>query len=578
MPTQNYPNILSTPTPQRSAYAPRFGLWLLLVLACLVLRGAMAVRVPSVDPDGVLYIELAKSLEAGDLAHGTQGMGLNTYPFVLMLVHKTGLDWEMAGVVWDILIASLVILPLYGWVRRQFDDRVAAAACLLYTIHPKFVEWSPELTRDPTFWFLLTLTLYLLWRAVTEVRLRWFVAAGPVLVLAILTRFEGLVLLSPLVLWTFWRWRALQTARPRLVVGAVLCMAIVPAIVLLGAVLWLRVPVESLSLRLDPWARFQTWIEYVTGNTAAAQVGLNPLLPADIAPMPLRAMLREFFATMTRGLAPIYALLMFGGLWGWRRTWARRDHQPLFYAAIGVLIGIWVHLWYDRMICPRYALTIVLLASPFAALGLLGLLRRLMRVAEWLGCALRTRQAVAGAAMVLILVVDVSSAMRSNRSYFASRRLAVNLGHWVRETPWKTPMIVGPAGMTPIMTFYAGKGRCQLFRHDTADAPAIEGLIQRYHPDLVLLQITKRMNAANCEELAARFKAQGFLEVDPVSRPVGSDPVVVLVRGQKAAPLVAHGKDASEKKAPAAEERLAARPRVAPGSQPSRQSPGEAAP
>jgi hypothetical protein len=523
----------------------------------------MALRVPSVDPDGVLYIQLAKALEAGDLKRGTEGMGLNTYPVILMLLHRAGLDWETAGVVWGVVIASLVVLPLYGWVRRQFDDRVAATACFLYAAHPKTIEWSPELTRDPTFWFLSVLTLYLLWRAVTEVRLRWFLAAGPTLILALLTRFEGLVLLFPLTLWSFWRWLALRTGRTRLALGVILCMATVPVLLLVTAVCWLPIPWESLPLRLDPWARFQTWLEYATGDLAAAQAGLNPLLPADVEPMPLRLMLREFVATMTRGLSPVYALLMFGGLWAWRSTWARRDHQPLFYAALGVLAGIWVHLWYDRMICPRYALSIVLMASPFAALGLLGVCRCLTAAANtssddesripaalkpcrtgrgWFSTFVVRASARLGhnglkpalqtIPIVVVAVVGIASAMLSNRCYFASRKLAVELGHWVQKAPWTAPMVVGPAGLTPIMGFYADKGRYELFRTDTADAAAIAELVQRYHPDLLLLRPTRRMNAVRCDELAAQMKSQGFTEVDPVPRPAGSDPLVVLVRGQ----------------------------------------------
>lgn len=559
-----FPNRLDTPIPQGGRLATRFCLLATLLVICLVPRGLMALRVPSVDPDGVLYIELAKTLDAGDLRRGTDGMGLNTYPVILMLLHRAGLDWELAGVVWGVVIASLVVLPLYGWVRRQFDDRVAATACLLYAVHPKMIEWSPELTRDPTFWFLLVLTLYLLWRAVTEVRLRWFLAAGPALILALLTRFEALVLLFPLVLWSFWRWLALRTARTRLALGVVLCLATVPILTLLMVSCWLRVPWDSLHLRLDPWARFQTWLEYATGDMAAAQAGLNPLLPADVEPMPLRIMLREFVATMTRGLSPIYALLMFGGLWAWRSTWARRDHQPLFYAALGVLAGIWVHLWYDRMICPRYALSIALMASPFAALALLGLTQRMARTAEGVchcltaagstssegedGVSAAVKQcctgkvgavrqptllssAMAAAPIVVVAAIGIASAMTSNRCYFASRKLAVDLGRWVQQAPWTAPMMVGPAGLTPIMGFYAEKGRYELFRNDTADAAEIAGLVQRYHPDLLLLRPTKRMNALRCEELASQLKLQGFTEVDPVPRPAGSDPVVLLVRG-----------------------------------------------
>jgi hypothetical protein len=462
-------------------------------------------------------------------------MGLNLYPAILVLVHRGGLDWETAGIVWGVGIASLVVLPLYGWVRRQFDDRVALAACALYAVHPTAIAWSPEITRDPTFWFLVTLTLYLLCRAVTEVRLRWFVAAGGSLVLAMLTRFEGLVLLIPFVLWTFWRLIGLKTARARLLLGAVLCVVAVPAAALAAACLWLRIPPYELPLRLDPWARFETWCNYILGGASTSRTGFNPLVPADATPMSPREMLPEFFPIMTRGLGPAYALLMFGGLWVWRRIWARRDHQALFYAAIGVLVGIWVHLWYERAICPRYALSIVLLASPFAALALLGLMRRAAQLAEWLGGGTRAMAAAAAVPVVLVAVIGVGAAMSGNQRPFALRKLAADLGRWAHDGPWRAPMIVGPIGMTSIVHYYTGRGRCESFRIDTADAPTIVRLVDSRRPDLLILRTTRRLDAAGCEELVARMKARGFSVVDPVPRPPGSDPVVVLVRDRGAA-------------------------------------------
>ena len=58
------------------------------------------------------------------------------------------------------LIASLTVVPLWGWLRRMFDDRLAVIACLVYALHGKLIAISPLIIRDSTFWFLLVLTLY----------------------------------------------------------------------------------------------------------------------------------------------------------------------------------------------------------------------------------------------------------------------------------------------------------------------------------------------------------------------------------------------------------------------------------
>ena len=187
---------------------------LLLLLLCLAPRVVMALRIPSICIDGAVYVRHGPSLGGRRLPRAVLSRGgINIYPVILMLLHRLGLDWEVAGAVWGVTISSLVVLPLWGWVRRQFDDRVALVACLLYAVHPKFIIESPEVMRDPTFWFFFMLAIYWLWRAVTEVRYGYFIAAGAVITLALLTRVEGVFLLIPLVLWTFWRWLALREGR-----------------------------------------------------------------------------------------------------------------------------------------------------------------------------------------------------------------------------------------------------------------------------------------------------------------------------------------------------------------------------
>ena len=62
-------------------------------------------------------------------------------------------------------VYSLTILPLFGLVRRLYDDRVAAATCFLFAIRPELIESSIEPIRGPTFWFFFVVSLYFIWRA-----------------------------------------------------------------------------------------------------------------------------------------------------------------------------------------------------------------------------------------------------------------------------------------------------------------------------------------------------------------------------------------------------------------------------
>ena len=127
----------------------------------------MAWRVPGICPDAVYYIGLGKAFETGDFEHGLGDMRFNIYPLILTGLHRAGLGWETAGIAWSVAISSCVALPLYGWVRRMFGQRLALGAGFLYAIHPGFVRWSVEIIRDSTFWFLFAASIYLLWRAAT---------------------------------------------------------------------------------------------------------------------------------------------------------------------------------------------------------------------------------------------------------------------------------------------------------------------------------------------------------------------------------------------------------------------------
>jgi len=507
-----------------------------LVLLCLALRLWMALRIPGVCPDGVLYIHLAKALEAGDLHGGFQEMSVNTLPAILMLLHRAGLEWETAGMLWGVAISSLVVLPLFGWVRRQFDDRVALVACLLYAVHPRMIAWSPETLRDPTFWFLFTLSLYLVWRAITEVRLGLFALAGVAVCLACLTRFEGLFLYVPLGLWAFWRWRALRVRRWRLVLGVAACASVLPALVLLANFGWRYWSGDWVLPRLGPLARVQVWLGALWGTApvqaaADAPAAAPPSMVPTGPPPSLGRSLWVFFPMMTRGLSPAFALLMFGGLWGWRRIWARRDHQALFVTALLVMGGIWVQYWYDRLLCPRYALSIALMASPFAALGLMGLTAWLVRLAARLRFDARLRAALAAAPLAVVCALGMGDAMTCNDNYFAMRTRAALLGHWLRDRGASPRVLVGPAGIAQIVGYYADGEVCHTFRLDNEDPTVVIEMAKSLRPDVLLLQPTRRMPRDRCESLIERMRPLGLEPVDPVRASEGPEPLFVLLRG-----------------------------------------------
>ncbi|MGD0516655.1 MAG: glycosyltransferase family 39 protein [Thermoguttaceae bacterium] len=528
----DYCNRLAAPEPLRPHYPCRILLLLVLVLACIIPRAVIALRLSSICPDGVLYIRLAEALKEGRFSQAFEIMNLNIYPGVLMVLNRLGLSWETGGMIWGILISGLVVLPLFGWVRRQFDDTVALAACLLYAVHPIFIQWSPEIIRDPTFWFFFTLSLYLLWRAVTEVRVGFWFAAGLALTFAVLTRFEGLFLLIPLGLWTFWRRRALIGSRDRakLAAGAALSVVAFPALILLVNFTLLRHYPQWVSMRFAPLSLIHYWWNgmffHAPVNTAGDETQIRTYIS-------LGRMIAIYVPTLVKGLSPLFALLMLGGLWKWRRVWSRRDHQPLFYTTMAIMLAAWIHAWCAKGSCDRYFLPIVLMASPFAALGLLAFTGRLLCFAERLNNKAILRYVAVFAPVIIVVFTGWNVAFSGP---YDRREAEVKLADWVRQQYGPSALIFGSEGVTPVVAYYAKASWSTLWIN--MDDRTVLEKIKQLRPDVILLMATRRKDSRDTKQLIDKIEKLEYAEIARSNLPHGMDDVlVVLNRGDVEPPV-----------------------------------------
>jgi hypothetical protein len=518
----HYSNHLATAQPQYLHYPHRISILLCLLLACAVPRAMIAAQIHCICPDGVLYVRLAEALNESRFQQAFEVMELNIYPAILMVLNRLGLSWETAGMLWGLTISCLVVLPLYGWLRRQFDDTVALAACALYVVQPIFIQWSPELIRDPTFWFFFTLTLYLLWRTITEVSVGFSIAAGVSLTLAVLTRFEGLFLLIPLVLWTFWRCLALDSNRlkAKITVCGIISVFAFPAIILLINFTLLRNHSQWVSSRLAPLTLIQYWWN---GMLNAAPADAAAGVPSQSGVLFTR-MVAIYIPVLVKGLSPIFALLMLCGLWRWRRVWARRDNQPLFYTALATMIAAWIHAWCAHESCDRYFLPIVLMASPFAALGLLAISGRLLGLIERLNNK-HVFQSMAVFAPLSVAAVVGWSVIFSE--HYERRDAEVELAGRIHKQFENTPLIFGSEGVTPVVAYYAKANWTTLTKK--MDNKAVLDNITLLQPDVILISATRRKKLADTRQLIDQIQTLDYKEIERSNLPHGMDDVLVVL-------------------------------------------------
>lgn len=520
-----YPNRLAEPAPLEKT-APASPLLLLaLVVLCLLPRALMALRTDILCTDGTFYIGLAQRLHEGHLGGGLAEIHLNTLPVLLVLLHRLGLGWELAGKLLSVTASTLAVLPLFGLARRQFDTRVALVTCFLYIAHPVLIEQSHEVIRDPVFWLVYLGALYLLWRAVTEVRAGLFVLAGLAITVAALSRIEGLFLLIPLAAWSASRWIALKTARWRLVGGVAACVAVFPLLLVIVNVTWLRDHPQWEFFRLRPFALLADWL--------SAHFGLSPAVADLFDEGPLNSqhattmgqMAWGWVHTMERGLSPVFALLMLGGLgWYWR-IWLRSDHRPLFFVSLAIMMGMWIHLWHTQGSSHRYPLPIVLTGSMFAALALLALndgFRELGRRWRW---GDRFGRITVVSAFVAVGGVGISDALTSD---FTAREGRARLGRWIEQQFGPTPLILGREDVARLTAYYAPQADCRLFPKAISEGDLID-LARQIRPDVILLSVTFR-EARQYTGACRKLETLGFVRGTAERLPPGCEGILVFVR------------------------------------------------
>jgi len=245
--------------------------FLLLALMLLVLlpRFLLSFRLVSICNDGFYYIGVSRSLEEGRYESAFAYLNLNIYPLILLCVRQLGFEWVRGAQLWGLFVSACTLFPLFGWVRRLFDNRTAMASCFLFAIHPGLIELSIEPIREPTFWFLVMVCLYLILKS-TEVRRFWFyLLTGIVLTMAIHTRTEGWFLIVPLLVWPTLVWWRDRRHFFEHALGTTLMLSVLPLILTL-----INLTVLS-GYREWEWGRlshFQTAYEWVNGKISKANV------------------------------------------------------------------------------------------------------------------------------------------------------------------------------------------------------------------------------------------------------------------------------------------------------------------
>ncbi len=539
----------------------------MLLLVCLVPRAVAAWNWDVLWGDSLHYVYASLALEQGNFDEGFAEFGLNTYPLILIPLRHLGIDWQITGKYFGVLVASLAVLPLWGWLRRMFDDRLAVIACLVYALHGKLIAISPLIIRDSTFWLLMALTLYYVWRAVGELRIGFFLAAGAMLTLAVHTRTEGWLLLIPLLGWAACRWFTVGTRRLRLAVGVLLSLAVIPAAVSAVNITWLRENPRWEFLRTDHLQMAVDWWNSASGmhvripqreiampvpnrflqtpppRLVAASPPPGPavqpspplfasiLVPAPIPPEQSRPGWVLTFKLLER-LVKAYTwvgsvLLLVGLVCGWR-IFLRPEHLTLFCMSLCLLVVSRIRYWAAGLDL-RYFMPMVIVGAAWMALGLEHVIAVAWRLFERGGeLSPRALRILLGS---LIAVAVACSFLDAPMSAGAYMRKHVAMGNWIRKHARPEPAIVGNVDYLSLDTFYANGRVVGIFLpRDRLALPMPVALTER-KANVVVLWNEENI-AHDCLTLIERRITGycGYRRVEGKELPAGPDELMVFVR------------------------------------------------
>ena len=178
--------------------------WLVvLFLANLLIKTLPLFRGIMIHPDAPVYLWAAQSLEQGDLPEAIKAYPMLFYPFLVMSVHKLGLDWLAAGRAVSVAASCLALLPFWGLAKRFSPGWPCLVITLVFILLPEYNNIAFAAIRDPLYLCLALFSVYAVVRFAEGRELQWLAIVLLAAASLPLLRVEGIALSLVICAWSF---------------------------------------------------------------------------------------------------------------------------------------------------------------------------------------------------------------------------------------------------------------------------------------------------------------------------------------------------------------------------------------
>jgi len=176
-------------------------LLLLLLGVTFGLRLYAVLMAKAIAFDSAFYGFMARDFLQGNYVKGLSQPFHPFYPLLISWIAPDAAHVEITGRLISLVFGTATLILVYYLSKEVVGQRAAAFAALFYCFQPHMATFSGMLLTEATYWFLLTLSVFLFWIGLNRGKTLELMFSGFFLALAYLTRPEGIGYLLVFLVW-----------------------------------------------------------------------------------------------------------------------------------------------------------------------------------------------------------------------------------------------------------------------------------------------------------------------------------------------------------------------------------------
>jgi hypothetical protein len=440
---------------------PLSGKLFLLVIIALIPRIIVFLQPQIITIDGTLYIKMAKLFSEGKYG-GAPGSYFSLYPFLIFLVQKFIGDWELSGQLISMTLGTLAVIPIFLLGRSLYNERIGWLSGLFYITLPNLLRFDSQVIRDPTLWFFILFTMWLVWEGNKQNRPVLFALASVSAGLGALTRVEGFIVWGALGFYIAFK-KVMETPIKRKILNLSLFILIFP---LLLSVTLFSFKKDSSKMALGEMISFS--VKFITSHTANISTPADPIarmgsevyqsLPSISQDSLELARRHRFILAISEVIykfiksANLLIILILLGFWKRRKEGFISPDRYLFYTFAALFL---MSVFYARQLyyfSTRHGLTLLLPCLFLAGHGLDAAVGILNRGMERFGSGWTVIRRYLPPILTFLLILLFLSHGFGGKG--KEKTTIKEAGLWLKENGYQGSLVMGPKKFLRL-AFYA---------------------------------------------------------------------------------------------------------------------------